>query len=536
MSIEKMNFKRWVHKVLPAVYDESLSYYELLCKVIAKLNETIDLSNGTAEGLKELQDYVANYFEDLDVQEEINNKLDEMAESGELTDIIAQYLQLAGVLAYDTKTAMKSAENLVNGSIAKTLGNTTYKDGQGSFYKIRQIQNTDVVDDNNIIALSDPDLVAEKIVDYNANDPTNPCYYGADPTGTYDSSVAIQKCLDANIEKQITFTCGTYLVNTPIEVSYNNKYGGIDFNNSTIINTTENDFVLGIGTKDHALDHSNCSVTTLCFYNIKNLQMDCVSTYAIFIDRWFKETRIDNINILTTKNGIQIGKIYAGYSNTPSDVQMTNFMITNKDMTQNYVGINIIGTDNKFNDGRINGFKTGIDCNGNLIHIDNVHFLGCNLGETNLDNNYICMKNTGDVFANMCYCDSYPCFIKPKSDITLWSINVTNLFIFSWHNQYTESSIFDFSDIINNVGGYNINYKNIIFRKANYPASTKIIELSSTIDNHSIIESFNSCGNIRAFGITDMDCKTNDLSLSMDKEFNNNYSQAGKLIGFQWVL
>ena len=29
MNIEKMNFKRWVHKVLPAVYDESLSYYEL---------------------------------------------------------------------------------------------------------------------------------------------------------------------------------------------------------------------------------------------------------------------------------------------------------------------------------------------------------------------------------------------------------------------------------------------------------------------------------------------------------------------------
>jgi hypothetical protein len=163
MSIEKMNFKRWVHKVLPAVYDESLSYYELLCKVIAKLNETIDLSNGTAEALKELQDYVANYFDNLDVQEEINNKLDEMAESGQLTDIIAQYLQLAGVLAYNTKAQMKTAENLVDGSIAKTLGNTTYQDGQGAFYKIRQIQNTDVIDDNNIIALHDTNLVAEKI-------------------------------------------------------------------------------------------------------------------------------------------------------------------------------------------------------------------------------------------------------------------------------------------------------------------------------------------------------------------------------------
>lgn len=34
-------FKFWCQKVLPAVYDDSLSYYELLCKVIAKLNELI---------------------------------------------------------------------------------------------------------------------------------------------------------------------------------------------------------------------------------------------------------------------------------------------------------------------------------------------------------------------------------------------------------------------------------------------------------------------------------------------------------------
>ena len=163
MSIEKMNFKRWVHKVLPAVYDESLSYYELLCKITAKLNEVIEQGNTTSEGLKELQDYVANYFENLDVQEEINNKLDEMAESGQLTDIIAQYLELAGVLAYNTKAQMKQAKNLVEGSICKTLGNTSYQDGQGAFYKVREVQNTDVIDDENIIALSDPDLVAEKI-------------------------------------------------------------------------------------------------------------------------------------------------------------------------------------------------------------------------------------------------------------------------------------------------------------------------------------------------------------------------------------
>ena len=34
-------FYFWCQKVLPLVYDESLSYYEVLCKVVAKLNELI---------------------------------------------------------------------------------------------------------------------------------------------------------------------------------------------------------------------------------------------------------------------------------------------------------------------------------------------------------------------------------------------------------------------------------------------------------------------------------------------------------------
>ena len=163
MSIEKMNFKRWVHKVLPAVYDESLSYYELLCKVVAKLNEVVEQSNGVAEGLEELKNYVDTYFDNLDIQEEVDAKLDEMAESGELADIIAQYVQLQGVLGYDNKTAMKTAENLVEGSICKTLGNTAYGDGQGNFYKVREVLSTDVIDDNNIVALHNPELIAEKI-------------------------------------------------------------------------------------------------------------------------------------------------------------------------------------------------------------------------------------------------------------------------------------------------------------------------------------------------------------------------------------
>lgn len=42
--IDKLKY--WCNKILPLVYDDSLSYYEILCKTSAKLNEVIDSTNG----------------------------------------------------------------------------------------------------------------------------------------------------------------------------------------------------------------------------------------------------------------------------------------------------------------------------------------------------------------------------------------------------------------------------------------------------------------------------------------------------------
>ena len=88
-------FRFWCQKVLPLVYDNSLSYYELLCKVVDYLNKVIEDVNTLADDVEELQElfrqlkqYVDTYFENLDVQEEINNKLDEMAEDGSLGRVL----------------------------------------------------------------------------------------------------------------------------------------------------------------------------------------------------------------------------------------------------------------------------------------------------------------------------------------------------------------------------------------------------------------------------------------------------------------
>lgn len=92
-------FRYWCQKVLPLVYDDSLSYYELLCKVVDYLNKTmedVETLHGDVTNLhtayKELQSYVNNYFSTLDVQEEINKKLDELVNSGRLDIMLSIFI------------------------------------------------------------------------------------------------------------------------------------------------------------------------------------------------------------------------------------------------------------------------------------------------------------------------------------------------------------------------------------------------------------------------------------------------------------
>ena len=60
--IDKIRY--WCHKILPLVYDDSLSYYEFLCKMDAKLNEVIDSTNGLVEAWERFQAELEKAWED----------------------------------------------------------------------------------------------------------------------------------------------------------------------------------------------------------------------------------------------------------------------------------------------------------------------------------------------------------------------------------------------------------------------------------------------------------------------------------------
>ena len=73
-------------------YELTSKIVEYLNNVINTLNNVIDVENQLQESFVELQQYVEHYFDNLDVQEEINNKLDQMASNGTLTALIKAYI------------------------------------------------------------------------------------------------------------------------------------------------------------------------------------------------------------------------------------------------------------------------------------------------------------------------------------------------------------------------------------------------------------------------------------------------------------
>lgn len=63
------SFRMWCQKVLPLVYDDSLSYYEVLCKVVTYLNNVIEGTNGVIddiEGLKNDLGVIQNWIKNFD--------------------------------------------------------------------------------------------------------------------------------------------------------------------------------------------------------------------------------------------------------------------------------------------------------------------------------------------------------------------------------------------------------------------------------------------------------------------------------------
>ena len=171
-------FVRFVASAVPMVFDDSLSYYEALCALWKYVSDMTDVINNNATleeeyilKFNELKSYVENYFANLDVQEEINNKLDAMVEDGTLQTLINNFLQPNVTWTFDTVGDMQSSTNLVDGGFARTMGFHSLNDGGAALYSI-----SDSGTANGLNVLACGDLFATLIV---------PCSIAPEMVGAY---------------------------------------------------------------------------------------------------------------------------------------------------------------------------------------------------------------------------------------------------------------------------------------------------------------------------------------------------------------
>ena len=171
-------------------------------------HDTTETVNDYIEKFTQLKDFVDDYFDNLDVQQEINNKLDDMVDQGTLQTIIYQYLNSVALFTYDTVADMKLATNFVNGSYAKTLGFHTRTDKGGAIYKIRTKTGADTADEMTLIDLSDNTLIAELVI----SNEMNVKQFGAKGDGSTDDTSSIQTAITES--EILNVPSGIYMVDS----------------------------------------------------------------------------------------------------------------------------------------------------------------------------------------------------------------------------------------------------------------------------------------------------------------------------------
>lgn len=273
---------------------DALTDYELLCLVVKYLNDVIanqneqnasitrmyqsflalqDYVNNTKDELEDafnnLDNYVRNYFDNLDVQDEIDNKLDEYVADGTLEHIIASYLQTQKI--YDTTDEMiADASTLVDGLSVQTLGYHSLNDEGGAFFKI-----TDTASVSEFQIDLGNDLYATLIIEGNT---LNVKQFGAYGDNTHDDTNAFKNAITFINGKYINLYInkGTYKITEPLYVDWQNSNFWTSFDGSysikgagiyqSILNfTSSNGLIINRNTNILSIEISDFSIENLTY-------------------------------------------------------------------------------------------------------------------------------------------------------------------------------------------------------------------------------------------------------------------------------
>ena len=413
-------FKRFIMSIgaIPTSYLESMTYAELLMWFCDYLQNTIlPTINNNADALQE----VINYLKTLDLQDEVNNKLDEMAESGELQEIIGEYLNATALWCFDNVASLKEATNLIDGSYARTLGYYSKNDGGGSLYKI-----TNEVDTNNYQELLNNNLYATLIT----KDYINVLELGVKTNDANSATVNSQKIQYAVDHYKSVYIPENIYINATINVNNQvNIYGNTSQNNKTEDNQTPSNVSLYIADDITAfnVNTSNVSIKDLTIYNENK------SSTGIKLSSF--RTTIDNCNFINLENGINTLSDASGWLGE-CRLKNNTFIYCNnaiqingsRSIVDSYINNNIIDRCTYF----INGtYLHGWIITENHDYSSNGIYLSSTLANTIITNNYFDHGHTS-IEATLSHYStiiSNNTFLMPDEaniNVTLIKLNATN--------------------------------------------------------------------------------------------------------------
>lgn len=211
---------------------DALTNYELMCKIVEYLNKLAEEQNITNDKVNELIDK----FNNLNLQEEVNKKLDEMALDGTLGEIISNYIDNNVTRTYNTLIDLLTAD-LVSGIKVKTLGYHTINDGGSAFYYITNIQPTNSIyetltNGNYAVLVIEDDFINVKKL-------------GAYGDNTNDDTNVIQMALNTGLNVYIPE--GTYLITQKLQMPFNITLKGFNKRKTVLNSTIQNDYTIQYG-------------------------------------------------------------------------------------------------------------------------------------------------------------------------------------------------------------------------------------------------------------------------------------------------
>lgn len=244
-------FPQYVAKILPLAFDESMSYYECLCALVEIINNNAQATAENQEQVKQLTEFVNNYFTNLDVQQEINNKLDQMVEDGTLAKIINFDILNAKIESVPTATELKqSPEGQFHaGQVVETLGYYAEDDGGSAKYLIMANGEPNDMD---VLELAGG-LFAHMLF---PNEILNLRAFGANGEGSVDNTAIIQYAVNFANSNELTLFIpdGTYKITSTIVLGTADD-AALSSGQFAIIGNGSNTIFEGTGTDMRLFDH-----------------------------------------------------------------------------------------------------------------------------------------------------------------------------------------------------------------------------------------------------------------------------------------